>query len=119
MEKFISEHPAFVYFIFISLLGLIGYLAKWLIKLAIKDITNHKFELAEVKKDQKEITDNYITRFDRVDDRFGRIEMQANDHKLEIVNNLAEMKLDIQQVSDAIAMQAKTCALIQGHKNNK
>jgi hypothetical protein len=116
MEQFIKDHPAFVYLIFVSLVALLGYLAKWLIRNAIKDVENHKLELVKVKADQKEIVENYITRFDRVDGEFKKVREQANDHKLEIVGTLSEMKLDMQSISDAVTLQTKICNMVQEQK---
>ncbi len=110
MEKFIAEHPAFVYLVFLSLAGLTCWLAKMLVKDAINKIKEHKLELEAVKIRTDEIVDNYVSEFKLV-------RSQANDHKLEILGELTEMKIDIKSVTDAVMTQTKICSLIQEQKH--
>ena len=92
MEKFISENPAFVYFVMAGLLGLIG----WLVKMAVKDsqekIKEHKKEIEKVANKALEIENNYKN-------EFKMIRKEANERHTVVIDAINEVKVEIARIS--------------------
>ena len=116
MSEFFQQHWEIVsLFIGLLITGL-GFLIKLLIKNSSDKEHNLDKQVIENKKNIKDMKDNYISRFERVDDKFEEVLTILNT--MQLTNKDAYLVLNnaIKDVAGKVDTQAKICSMIQEQK---
>ena len=119
MAEFFQQHWELATALIILLLTMIGFLIKLLIKNSADKEHNLDKQIAENKKEIKNMKENYIERFERVDEKFEEVLIILNT--MQLTNKDAYLVLNnaIKDIAAKVETQVQICAMVQEQKKMK
>ena len=119
MAEFFQQHWEIVSLFIGLLITGTGFLIKLLIKNSADKEHNLDKQVVEIEKEMKTMKNNYIDRFERVDEKFEEVLTLLNT--IQLTNKDAYLVLNnaIRDVSAKVETQAQICALVQEQKKIK
>ena len=91
MEDFIKQYPAFVYMVFLTLVGLIWWLIRMGISEGLKKVKDQALQMKDHELRMNEIENNYT-------EEIKKIRVEANDRHLEVLGVLTEVRVEISEI---------------------
>ena len=119
MSEFFQQHWEIVSLFIGLLITGIGFLIKLLIKNSADKEHNLDKQVTENKKEIKNMKENYIDRFGRVDEKFEEVLTILNT--MQLTNKDAYLVLNnaIKDVAAKVETQVQICAMVQEQKKIK
>ena len=105
MLEILAEHPILgylIYGLFTAMVGIVAYFIK-------RDIKNVDKRVDENTKDIKDVRDNYLDRFDKVEDKISVLSREMYTYHIDTMEKMSKMLA-------AVESQKEFCALVQEQK---